>query len=542
MRKGFWIFLSIVIITSAGIGGIRSRESRQSHAISGQQIDQSFGEASELIKQHYVSDVDTEALTRNALNTALHTLDPHSNYFTRHDFQQLEEDQSSRFYGIGVSINKRNGRVYVLTETQGAPAEKAGLRYGDEIVAIDGEDATNWDGTQVQDHVRGDRGKPVSITVNRAGEKKPLTIKIVRDAVPYPSVRGVLMVRPGVGYIALIGGFNQSTEDELSGAIDQLRAQGMRQMLILDLRNNPGGLLNEAVAVSQKFLAKGQNIVSMRGRNFAETVHQSENATPDDIPLVVLINRGSASASEIVAGAIQDHDRGLIVGETSFGKGLVQTIFHPPYGTGLLLTTAKYYTPSGRSIQRDYSIGSYYGYFRSSRADDKAADATPEGSRQVVRTDSGRTVYGGGGITPDVEVKAPEGDEVRARIFNSTFEFARQICAGQVKAFENYKIAKTKYGYSLRGDEYPVTDALIEAYREFISKNDQFKITEKHLIDNLPYIQNRIREEVITAAYGLEAGIQIQLQVDPQLLKALESYPQAKQLADNVYLAKSGKR
>jgi len=538
MRKGFWLFLLIVILTSAVIGGIRSRESRQPHAVSGQQIDQSFGEATEFIKQHYVSEVDTEALTRNALNTALHTLDPHSNYFTRHDFQQLEEDQSSKFYGIGVSINRRNGHVYILTETQGAPAEKAGLRYGDEIIAINGEDASNWDGNQVQDKVRGDRGKPVSITVNRAGEKKPVTIKIVRDAVPYPSVRGVLMVRPGIGYIALVGGFNQSTEDELGEAIDALRTQGMRQMLVLDLRNNPGGLLNEAVAVSQKFLAKGLNIVSMRGRNFAETVHQSENPTPDEIPLVVLINRGSASASEIVAGAIQDHDRGLIVGENSFGKGLVQTIFHPPYGTGLLLTTAKYYTPSGRSIQRDYSVGSYYSYFQTLRGGSSSTEEIPESSRQVVRTDSGRTVYGGGGITPDVEVKSPEADEVRNRIFNSTFEFARQLCAGQVKGFEGYKIAKTRYGYSLRGDEYPVTDPLIEAYRDFISKNDKFKISEKHLVDNLSYIQNRIRDEVITAAYGLEAGIQIQLQADPQLLKALESYPQAKQLADNVYMAK----
>src|SRR5262249_11912448 len=156
-------------------------------------------------------------------------------------------------------------------------ADKAGVRYGDEIIAIDGEDATNWDGSQVQDKVRGDRGQPVVITVNRVGEKKPLNIKIIRDSVPFPSVRGVVMVRPGVGYVALVGGFNQSTESELSAAIDQLRAQGMRQLLVLDLRNNPGGLLPQAVGVAQKFLAKGQKIVSMRGRNFSETVHESDN-------------------------------------------------------------------------------------------------------------------------------------------------------------------------------------------------------------------------------------------------------------------------
>src|SRR5581483_5160124 len=487
MRKGFVFFFLIVLLGSAAIGGITSREAHQSKANNGSSIGNTFAEVSDLIKQNYALDVDSETLTRNALNTALHSLDPHSNFFTRHDFQQLEEEQSSRFYGIGVSINRRNGRVYVLTETQGAPADKAGLRYGDEIVAIDGEDATNWDSQQIQDKVRGPRGQPVNITVNRVGEKKPLTIKIVRDAVPFPSVRGVLMLKPGVGYIALAGGFNQSTEDEVTEAIDQLHAQGLRQLLVLDLRNNPGGLLDEAVAVAQKFLAKGQTIVSMRGRNFEESVRRSENSSPEQVPLVVLINRGSASASEIVAGAIQDHDRGVVVGETSFGKGLVQTIFHPPFGTGLLLTTAKYYTPSGRSIQRDYSVGSYYDYFRTLRTG-ATSDDLPPTTRQTVHTDSGRTVYGGGGITPDVEVKSPEFDDLRARIFGATFEFGRQLSGGQVKGLESYKVGRTKYNYTLRGDEYPVTDKVIEAFREFAEKDPRFHLDAKVIDANLAYV------------------------------------------------------
>jgi len=538
MRKGILFFFLIVMLISAALGGISSRDARQFHP-SGTSIGATFSEVTELIKQRYALDVDSETLTRNALNTGLHSLDPHSNFFTRHDFQQLEEEQSSRFYGIGVSINRRNGRVYVLTETPGAPADKAGLRYGDEIVAIDGEDATNWDSQQIQDKVRGPRGQPVNITVNRVGEKSPVTIKIIRDAVPFPSVRGVLMLKPGIGYVALVGGFNQSTEDEISAAIDQLRVQGMRQLLVLDLRNNPGGLLDEAVAVAQKFLAKGQTIVSMRGRNFEESVRKSENGSPEQIPLVVLINRGSASASEIVAGSIQDHDRGLVVGETSFGKGLVQTIFHPPFGTGLLLTTAKYYTPSGRSIQRDYSVGSYYDYFRTLRTGATSDDAPPMGSRQTVHTDNGRTVYGGGGITPDVEVKSPDFDDVRARIFGATFEFGRQLSGGAVKGLEHYKIGRTKYNYTLRGDEFPINDKVLVAFRESAAKDARFHLSEKEITDNIAYVQNRIREELVTTAYGLEAGEQIQLEADPQLLKALESQSQARQLADNLYTGKS---
>src|SRR5581483_4980561 len=323
-------------------------------------------EAVQLIEDNYVVEPDRERLTKASISGMLHTLDPHSNFFDRREFNEMQEEQSSRFYGIGVTINERNGRIYVLGVSKGMPADHAGLRYGDAIVAVDGKSTNGWRQADALKHVRGEKGVPVEITVERAGAPQPISVKITRDEVPYPSVRNHFIARPGTGYIALTGGFNQATSDEMQAAIADLKKQGMTS-LVLDLRRNPGGLLKEAIQVAESFLPRGAGIVSVRGREglFSRPrTYQSESDDPETFPLVVLINGESASASEIVAGAIQDQDRGLIVGEDSFGKGLVQSVFKIPGGTGLTLTTAKYYTPSGRLIQREYSGVSLYDYYR----------------------------------------------------------------------------------------------------------------------------------------------------------------------------------
>src|SRR6266480_4367383 len=373
MTRRFIIIACALILIAAVVGGTigRSRRFRHSAPASGttsyteaDDIEKDYNEAVTEVSSSYAGEIDYEKATQAAIQGMLSTLDPHSMYFPYNEFKKLKEDQDSRFYGIGVTIVQHRDGVYVQSAVEGTPAARLGLRYGDRILEVDGKDARDWSNEQVSKNVRGGRGESVTIKVERAGAEAPMYFTIVRDAVPLPTIRNTYMIRPGTGYIGLTGGFQRSSDDELREAIKKLREQGMRQ-LVLDLRGNPGGLLDQAIDVAGEFLPRGQVVVSVKGRTeYSEPiVYKSSGSDPEDVPLVVLINRGSASATEIVAGAIQDHGRGLIVGETSFGKGLVQHVFLLPFNTGLTLTTARYYTPYGRSLQRDYSSGSLYDYY-----------------------------------------------------------------------------------------------------------------------------------------------------------------------------------
>src|SRR5688572_25486667 len=372
MSKRFMIIGGAVILLTALVGGTIGRSMRFRNSVPPKgvvsyadvhDIERDYKEAVEAISEVYAGDIDYEKATQAAIQGMLSTLDPHSMYFPYSEFKKLKEDQDSRFYGIGVTIVQHRDGVYIQSAVEGTPAGRLGLRYGDRILEVDGHDAREWTSEQVSRKVRGGKGEPVKIKVDRAGAEGPLDFTIIRDSVPLPSIRNAYILRPGTGYIGLTGGFQSTSDEELPEAITKLKSQGMRQ-LILDLRGNPGGLLNQAIDVASEFLPRGQVVVSVKGRtDYSDPiVYKSSGSDPEDVPLVILINRGSASASEIVAGAIQDHGRGLLVGETSFGKGLVQKVFQLPFNTGLTLTTARYYTPYGRSLQRDYSNGSLYDY------------------------------------------------------------------------------------------------------------------------------------------------------------------------------------
>src|ERR1043165_3420226 len=440
-----------IVVAATLVGGIYGSRalSRQSGGGGAQQVESAYTEALSVIADNHVEPVDYAKANEAAIQGMLWTLDPHSNYFNPEEYQRLMEDQESRFTGIGVSIFRHRDGVYVQTPIEGTPAANAGLRFGDRIVEVDGKDARDWSTPQVSKAVRGPEGEPVSIKVERAGSQSPLYFTIKRGSVPQPSIRNSFMVRPGVGYIGLTGGFTQTTADELAAALDELSRQGMQQ-LVLDLRNNPGGLLDQAIKVVSHFIPRGKTVVSVRARD-ADDTREFTNTLydPVDSPLVVLVNGGSASASEIVSGALQDHGRALIVGETTFGKGLVQRIFNLPYGAGLTLTTAHYYTPYGRLIQRSYAGGSLYDYYTHH---DRSADTTttsptspvapnaataaptpkptpkPTPSGPPVTTAGGRVFYGGGGITPDYEVKPLEvASVVRARVYEEAFFFSRQL-------------------------------------------------------------------------------------------------------------------
>ncbi len=564
------IFGAVLIALSAALGGLAARRARtNAPAAAGQtaaradvDVERDFQEALSFVTDNYADEIDYEKANQAAIQGMLSTLDPHSTFFPPADFTRLKQDQDSQFYGIGVTILRHHDGVYVQSPVANTPAARAGLRYGDKIVEVDGKDAHDWTSEQVSKAVRGERDAPVTLKVERAGALAPQYFTIRRDTVPLPSIRTTFMIRPGTGYVALVGGFNHTTSDELQEALDALHKQGMRQ-LVLDLRNNPGGLLDQAIAVASQFLPRGANVVSVRGRGeHSQTkTYQNTDFDPEEFPLVVLVNRNTASASEIVAGAIQDYGRGLLVGETSFGKGLVQRVFElRPWGAGLTLTTQKYYTPYGRSIQRDYSSGSLYDYYVRHSPEDEPTPQMPTApsvplrrdqnasfsptpqptpaptpTGPAVKTAGGRVFYDGGGITPDIEVRPLDvTSPARARIFDAAFAFTRELAAGQTSGLEAYKVERVQYDHDVRPADYPITDRVVEAFQLYVQRHPELGLTAAQVKAETDYARIRLREEMTTAAFGAEAGARTLLDSDPQLLRALEAFPDAKRLAEMI--------
>jgi carboxyl-terminal processing protease len=507
-----------------------------------------YNKGVEVIANNYAGDgngsIPYEKISQTAVQGMLWSLDPHSSFFSPDEFKKLREDQDSRIYGIGISIRRYRDGVYIQSLIENTPAARAGLRYGDRILEVDGKDAREWSTDQVAKNVRGERGESVKLKIERAGVSAPLYLTIVRDAVPLPSIRNSFIVEQGIGYIGLTGGFQSTTYDELTETIASLKKQGMQQ-LILDLRNNPGGLLDQAINVAGTFLPQRSVIVYVRGRNKEPIVHKSTVSSPENFPLVILINGNSASASEIVSGAIQDYGRGLVVGETSFGKGLVQRVFMLPFGHGLTLTTAKYYTPYGRLIQRDYSNGSLYDYYFAHRSNQPPATSgvpapttpvtTPTPNGPSVQAAGGRVFYGGGGITPDIEIKPLDYSlPARTRIAEAAFHFTRQLAAGQFPGLENYKVDAPQYGRTVKPTDYPVTERVVEAFRNYIKRDSSFGLTSAQIDAEMAIVKLRIRDEIITAAFGSEGGGRVLLESDPQLLGAIGALPKAKELAERI--------
>jgi carboxyl-terminal processing protease len=557
LKKKFNLTAFAVIMLAAIFGGTIGSARRFSTLTSAgknsyrvaDEIEKDYNEAVATITSNYSGDIDHEKATQAAIQGMLSTLDPHSAYFPYSEFKKLKEDQDSRFYGIGVTIVRHHDGVYVQSAVEGTPAAKLGLRYGDRIVEVDGKDARDWTSDQVSKNVRGGLGESVTLKVERAGSEAALYFTIVRDAVPLLTIRNAYMIRPGTGYIGLTGGFQRSSDEELARAMKRLEEQGMRQ-IVLDLRGNPGGLLDQAIDVASEFLPRGQVVVSVKGRTeYSEPIiYKSTGSDPSILPLVILINRNTASASEIVAGAMQDHGRAYIVGETSFGKGLVQRIFQLPFNTGLTLTTARYYTPYGRSLQRDYSSGSLYDYY--TRHDPtETQPATPHNIESplalasptphqhtgpAVQTAVGRVFYGGGGITPDIEIKEPAATPLKLRIAEAAFQFTRELAAGIVPGLEAYKIDKVQYGRNPKATDFPVTDRVMEAFRNFVRTQPVLEVQPAQIDEELEFAKLRLRQEIITAAFSADAGARILLDSDTQVLRAIEALPDAKRLADNA--------
>ncbi len=513
------------------------RRSRRAPSTATAAVADDFKDALSVVQEHYVdgNKIDFNAVYKSSIMGMLRVLDPHSNYFDKEEFEEMRTDQRSEYLGIGASIQNYavgdSVDTYIAGTFQNAPASRAGLRYGDRIDAVDGVSMHAKSSAEVRDKIRGPRGSHVKLTITHANTGKADIVEIVRDAVSQPSVPDAYMIRPGVGYIDMGHGFNYDTTEGLQQALDFLHARGMNS-LVLDLRNNPGGFLEQAIHVAEAFLPAGQLILTQKGRNgLNDHTYDSRNPDPDRTPLVILVNDFTASASEIVAGAMQDHDRAMIVGQTSFGKGLVQSII-PLESGGLTLTSAKYFTPSGRLIQRDYSDGGFYSYiYRGGTLRDNKDDQTrPAGPAS--RTDTGRPVYGGGGITPDEMIKPQLLSNLQVRLRDPLFFFSRDVATGRIPGLEKYKVDRAiEFRHVLETADYPMNDMVFNAFKDYVAKDLKWKTFTPVIDRNRSFIEQQIRFQLATAAFGTVSAVQVLTKEDPQIAKAIEVVPRARDLA-----------
>ena len=524
---------------AAAPGTSRTRRPRPTDATEGLEAD--VAEALTIIQDNHVdgNKVKYDEVFKSSIIGMLRTLDPHSNFYDAKEFEEQRADWRSEYYGIGATIGDRkvgaSTDTYVLATFEATPAYRAGLRFGDRITEIDAKPVKGKASGEVRDMLRGPRGTTVRVTVERASNGQAETVAIIRDAVAQPTIPDAYFIRPGVGYIDMTRGFNYTTADEFISALEYLRSHGMNG-LVVDLRNNGGGILDQAKIVAEQFLQNGQVILTQKGRGSRgmERELTSANRKPDPTPLVVLVNRGTASASEIVAGAWQDHDRALIVGETSFGKGLVQSIMPLEYGTALTLTTSKYYTPSGRLIQRDYSNQGFYDYIygRVNGTQEEAPAEKPKGPE--THTDTGRPIYGGGGIAPDEAVKARTFSPQQIRLIDPIFGFARDAVNGRIPGVPAaFKVGgMPEFERNVEASAFVVDDKVYKAFKEYVAANyEDLKMNEAQLDRSRDYIIRQLRYDLTTAAYGSVKATQVLMADDPQVQKAIDTLPRARDLA-----------
>ncbi len=510
-RSGFIVVTLLAVCAVVG-GVFGPRVQVASAASSDDDVRNSMKEFTRVydtVEQNFADPVNADkAIYNGAIPGMLRTLDPHSNFFDPKALAQMREDQQGRYYGIGMSVSARNGKVFVVAPFVGSPAYKAGLKPGDVIVEISGKSTEGFDSAKVAELLKGPRGTPVEVKVGREGTEKPIAFNIVRDEISRKSVPISFLVKPGIGYVK-VEQFNETTSREFEDALKAMDEDHLKG-LVIDLRGNPGGLLNEAVAISDHLLPKGDVIVSHKGRASAERIYTARNGNKGRFyPIVVVVNRNSASASEIVAGALQDHDRAWVLGDNTFGKGLVQTVFPIVENTGLALTTAKYYTPSGRLIQRDYSNVSFFDYYyRNNTATRNAND--------VKMTDSGRTVYGGGGISPDEKFTPAKLDAIQTRLFINF-------------AFGNF----TKHFFAVHKDklaaDWNVDEKTMNEFHGWLLEQ-KLEFTEAEFTQDYEWLKHRVQSEIYKTAFNIDEADRYEIRVDPEVEAAVNALPKAQAL------------
>jgi carboxyl-terminal processing protease len=516
------------ILVSALVGGLFGRSALATDDRVPEHY-KAFSAALTAIENGYVDKVDSENLVTSAIRGMLSTLDPHSSYFTPREYAQMRERQEGRYYGIGVSIQVFDGDITAMNVFEGSPAYKKGIRRGDVLAIVDDKDAKGWTVEQAQHALRGPKGTTVQVRVRRRGYQDLIRFELTRDEVYIPTVPAYFMVDATTGYIRMQD-FGENTDRDVKHALHDLAAKGMRRLLF-DVRGNPGGPLDQAIKVANEFLPKGRMIVSTHGRisNSDQEYRATEDSEFTDMPVVMLANRDSASAAEIVTGALQDHDRAYIVGETTFGKALVQSVYRISSNAGLALTTAHYYTPSGRLIQRpwDASFDEYLSY----RLRDQDS-AKPHPPSDLKYTDAGRPVYSGGGIEPDKRVSGPlEG-------FNPG-RFGRLLYGRG--AFENYaqkfaaegdtRITGTSTGRKTVKSDFAVDDAMIADFREQLAA-DKIKIDEDGFKKDADFVRAMIRFRIDEVVFGIADARRHLIAADPQAQAALTMFGEAQKLTE----------
>lgn len=517
--------LAVLLSTLIGgfYGGVLARQDEVAKQY------QVFTAALSAIEREYVEEVPSDRLVYGGIEGMLKTLDPHSSFFDPSDYARMRERQEGRYYGLGISIQPIDGDITVMSIFEGSPAFKKGLRRGDIIARIEKEDAKGMSSEDAVKRLKGPKGTTVNISIKRRGYDQLLDLEVMRDEVNIVSVRGAFKIDEATGYIKLAE-FTETSNHEMGAALAQLEAKGMKR-LVLDLRDNPGGALDQAISISNRFLPRGDMIVYTRGRvaNSDQDYHATEKSDYTDLPVVVLVNRHSASASEIVSGALQDHDRGLVVGETTFGKALVQSVYRISENAGLALTTGRYYTPSGRLIQRPWD-GSFDEYLTYTLRDQKAE--RPHSAADLKYTDAGRKVYSGGGIEPDKFMAGPvEG-------FSPT-RFARQLHARG--AFANFADQYTAEGDTRFSDAnknkkriakgFTITDEMLQEFRSLLA-TQKFSVDEGAFAADLVFIKAMMHYEIDLALFGVEEARRNLIHQDPQARFAISQFGEAQRLTE----------
>jgi len=524
MRAGRSMSVAVIVVgLSALAGGLFGARALATQDRVAEQY-KVFSHALAAIEANYVDEVDPERLVNSAINGMLQTLDPHSSFMNPRSYSQMRERQEGRYYGLGITIQVLNGDITVMALFGGSPAYLRGLRRGDIIAEVEGESAKGWTSDQAVTRLRGPKGSVVKIAIRRSGYDELIPLEVTRDEINIPTILGSFMVDEAVAYVRLRD-FSETTNHDLGLALEGLASQGMKKLL-LDLRDNPGGPLDQAIQVANRFLPRGDMIVYTRGRikNSDQDYYASEDSDFTELPLVVLVNRNSASASEIVAGAIQDHDRGLIVGETTFGKALVQSIYRVSQGAGLALTTARYYTPSGRLIQRPWD-GTFDEYLTYSLREQ-------QGEREHLTadlkyTDAGRQVYSGGGIEPDMFMAGPiEGFDPTSA---GRSLFARQTFpryARKYSALGDTRISGQGRNRISVDRNFEVTDGMVADFGEFIS-TERISIDTDALWEDEAFVRAMIRYYIDLDLFGVVDARRHLVEVDPQATFALSLFTDA---------------
>jgi carboxyl-terminal processing protease len=529
MRKSRFLPAAILAVVLSAIAGGFFGSSVLATQDEAQQQYRVFAAALAAIDREYVEDVPSDRLVYGAIDGMLKTLDPHSSFFDPRAYAQMRERQEGKYYGLGIQIQVIDGDITVMSIFEGSPAFKKGLRRGDVIARIEGQDAKGWTSEQAVRKLKGPKGTNVGISIKRRGYDQLIDMDVVRDEVNITTVRGAFMMDEQTGYVKL-GEFSETSDREMGAALESLKAKGMKR-LVFDLRDNPGGALDQAIAISNRFLPRGDMIVFTKGRipNADQEYRATEESEYTHLPMVVLVNRNSASASEIVSGALQDHDRALVVGETTFGKALVQSVYRISGNAGLALTTGRYYTPSGRLIQRPWD-GSFDEYLTYTLRDQKGE--RQHSSADLKYTDAGRKVYSGGGVEPDKFIAGPvEG-------FSPT-RFGRQLYArGSFANFADQFVAEgdTRFSDASKSKKriakgFAVTDDMIQEFRTSL-QSQKIKIDEEAFKTDEQFIRAMVRYDIDLALFGVEEARHNLIARDPQAQFGMQQFAEAQRLTE----------